>query len=39
MAVVDRADAAEPFFRAHGVPFRALITYRDLGIARCGTAW
>ena len=32
MSVVDRADAAEPFFRAERVPFRALVTYRDLGI-------
>jgi orotate phosphoribosyltransferase len=32
VAVVDRGDAAEPFFRAENVPYRALVTYRDLGI-------
>jgi len=32
MALVDRSDAAAPFFEQRGVPYRAILTYRDLGI-------
>lgn len=32
VCLVDRSDAAEPFFAAEKVPYRAVLTYRDLGI-------
>ena len=32
VCLVDRSDAAEPFFAAEKVPYRAVVTYRDLGI-------
>lgn len=32
VCLVDRSDAAETFFAAEKVPYRAVLTYRDLGI-------
>ena len=32
LAVVDRGDNANRLFREQSVPYRALVTYRDLGI-------
>ena len=32
MTLVDRSDAIAPFFREQGVPYKAILTYRDLGI-------
>ena len=36
VTLVDRADVATAFFAAEGVPYLALLTYRDLGIPRVG---
>lgn len=32
VTLVDRGDSAAPYFAAEGVPYRAVVTYRDLGI-------
>lgn len=32
VCLVDRSDAAAPLFAAQGVPYAAVVTYRDLGI-------
>jgi orotate phosphoribosyltransferase len=34
--LVDRGDVAAAFFREAGVPYRPLLTYRDLDIAPVG---
>jgi orotate phosphoribosyltransferase len=34
--LVDRGDEAKPFFETVGVPYRPLLTYRDLGIDPVG---
>ena len=34
--LVDRGDVAAPFFRDKGIPYVALVTYRDLGIEPVG---
>lgn len=31
-ALLDRSDTAAPLFNQHGVPYTAVLTYRDLGI-------
>lgn len=36
VCLVDRSDVAAPFFAAEKVPYRAVITYRDLGIGPVG---
>jgi orotate phosphoribosyltransferase len=36
--LVDRGDQADAFFASRGVPYLALLTYRDLGIDRVGPA-
>jgi orotate phosphoribosyltransferase len=36
MTLVDRGDAAQPWFEAQAVPYLALVTYRDLGIEPVG---
>jgi orotate phosphoribosyltransferase len=33
VAMVDRGDAAARLFAQRGVPYAALVTYRDLGIS------
>ena len=34
--LVDRGDVAAPWFAARGIPYTALVTYRDLGIEPVG---
>lgn len=36
VTLVDRGDAAKPWFEAQGVPYLAIVTYRDLGIEPVG---
>lgn len=38
VTLVDRGDVAGAFFRERGVPYVALVTYRDLGIEPVGSA-
>jgi orotate phosphoribosyltransferase len=38
VTLVDRGDQADAFFASRGVPYLALLTYRDLGIERVGPA-
>jgi orotate phosphoribosyltransferase len=38
VTLVDRGEVAGPFFRERGVPYVALVTYRDLGIEPVGVA-
>ena len=36
VTLVDRGDSTAPFFQGAGIPYRAVVTYRDLGIEPLG---